>query len=132
MVCRLTSRPRLGVINIALDTVITCSTDSNGTTLHQEILAAVNAITYCRGDIDHRVLDSEILTCLDSMFHITHNVERSLLGKLGMSLDIETSLLLTACRINQGIGSTVDHLHFDALTVLDMDGGTAIYWCRVG
>ena len=60
------------------------------------------------------------------MFHVSHDVERAFLLELGMSFHIEAAFLRAADSINQCIGGACDYLNIDALTVLDMDGGTAV------
>ena len=41
---------------ITLNTVIACTADVDCTTLHQEILFTVDAVTHSRGDVQRQVL----------------------------------------------------------------------------
>ena len=63
---------------------------------------------------------------------MTYHIQRTLLGKLGVALDVETSFLRTAHGIGQCIDGAGHHFHLDALAVLDMHGSPAIHGRRVG
>ena len=57
------------------------------------------------------------------MFLVARDGERAALGKLGMALNKEGSLLGVVGTVGQGVGRAVNQLHGDALAVLDVDGG---------
>ena len=130
MVGRFTS---VGIaIQVALDAVVGCAADAYATALHQEELPAVDAVAGGRGHVDSCVLQRDILAGLDTVLGIADDIECTLLGKLGVALDIETALLRTANGIGQCIGGASHNFHLDALAVLDMHGSPAIHGCRVG
>ena len=65
----------------------------NRTALHEKVLGTVDAVAHSRSHVDGGVLDGEVLAGLDAMLHVANDVQRTLLRKLGMPLDIETALL---------------------------------------
>ena len=75
-------------IDFTLDAVILNTTDVDGTTFHEEIFVARDTVAYSRRHVDSGILDGEVLTGLDGMFHITLHIKRTFLGKLGMSLNV--------------------------------------------
>ena len=83
----------LGIIDITLDAVIARTTDMDGTAGHLEELSAVDTVTDCLRYVNGCILHRKILTRLNAVLHVSCHVERSLLGKLRMSLDIEGTLL---------------------------------------
>ena len=74
MVGFLASRSCGGILDIALDTIVARSADSDVTALHKEVLLAVDAVACSRSHIDSGIFDGEILTGLDAMLLITHNI----------------------------------------------------------
>ncbi len=88
MVGFLASRSCGGILDIALDTIVARSADSDVTALHKEVLLAVDTIACGRSHIDSGILNGEVLTCLDAVLLITHDIKRTLLSKLSMPLDI--------------------------------------------
>ena len=66
------------------------------------------------------------------MLHVAHHVERTLLGELGVALDVEAALLRAARRIDQRVGGAGDNFHLDALAVLDVYRRATIYGRGVG
>ena len=80
-------------VEVALDTVITCSADVDGAALHEEVFGAVDTVAHCLGDIDGGVFQCHVFTGLDAVLGIAHHIECAFLGKLGVSFDIEASFL---------------------------------------
>ena len=81
---------RAVAVKLALYAFVAHSADVDLATLHQEVLVTRNAIANGRCHIDSGILYSDVVACLDGMFHIANNVQRTLLCKLGMPLDVET------------------------------------------
>ena len=75
-------------IDFTLDTVILNTADVDGATFHEEVFVARDTVAHSRCHVDGGILDGEVLTGLDSMFHIALHIQRTFLGKLGMSLNI--------------------------------------------
>ena len=80
---------RRGVaVKVTLDAVIACAANIDGAALHQEILVARYTVTHGGSDVEGGVLQGHILTRLDAVFHIAHDAECALLGKLGVAFDV--------------------------------------------
>ena len=66
------------------------------------------------------------------MLEVAIDIERAMLGELGMSLDIEAPLLRAGSGIAQRVSRLVEDLDLDALAVLHVDGGAGIDGSRIG
>ncbi len=119
-------------LKVALNAVVACAADVNGTALHEEILVARNAVAHCRSDVERGVLQADVLACLDGVLHVAHHVEGALLLELGVPLYIQAALLRACGGIGQGVGGAGDDLHVDALAVLDVQGCAAIHRSGIG
>ena len=86
MIGSLTSRAI--AIDFTLDAVILNTADVDGATFHEEVFVARDTVAYWRCHVDGGILDGEVLTGLDGMFYIALHIQRTFLGKLGMSLNI--------------------------------------------
>ena len=127
------SLARRGVaVDVTLDAVVLRAADVYRAALHQEVLGTADAVTCSRSHVDGGVLDGEVLARLDAVLHVANDVQRTLLRKLGMALDVEAALLRTGRSVAERVGRSCNNLYLDALAVLDVYGSTAIYWCRVG
>ena len=122
----------VGVLDVTLYAVVAGAADGYRSALHEEVLAAADAVACSCGHVNGGILDAEVLTRFDAVLHVSYNIERPLLGKLSVSLDVEAALLCTRGGINQCVGRACDGLYLDALTVLYVYGSTAIYGCGVG
>ena len=80
-------------VDVTLDAVVLRAADVDRTTLHEEILGAVDTVAHCRCHVDGGVFDGEVLARLDAVLHVTHHVQRTLLCKLSVALDVEATLL---------------------------------------
>ena len=134
MVGSLTCTRRIGfcIFDVTLYAVILCTADGDGTTLHEEELPTVDAVAHGGGDVDGGILDSEVFARLNTVFHVTHHIECSLLGKLGVAFDIKTTFLRAAGSIDERIGGSRDRFHLDALAVLDVYGCATKNRRRIG
>lgn len=119
-----TGRTDFGILDIALDAIVGNAADIDRTALHEEELLAVDTVTYCGEDVDGGILDLEVLAALDTVLDVTGDVERTLLCKLGMALDIEAAFLLTAGSIHEGVGGAVERFYLDTFAILDMNSRT--------
>ena len=119
-------------VDVALYAVIARAADVDGAALHEEVFGAVDAVGHGLGDVEGGVFQCHVFACLDGVLRVARHVERAFLGKLGVALDVEASLLRAIGGIDQRVGGAVHHFHLDAFAVLDVHGGTAVYGCRVG
>ena len=119
-------------VNVTLDAIVLRATDVNRAALHQEVLSAADAVTCSRSHVDGSVLDGEVLTRLDAVLHVANDVQRTLLRKFGVALDVEAALLRTRRSVAERVGRSCNNLYLDALAVLDVYGSTAIYWRGIG
>ena len=123
---------RFRALQVTLNAVIARAADVDCAALHEEELLAVDTVAYGRSHVDGGILDGKVLSSLDAVFHVAHDVECTLLGKLGVSLNVEAALLCAAGSIDECVGGAGYHLYLDALAVLYVNGCTAINGRRVG
>ena len=128
----LSGRAGRGIVDVALDAVICRPADADRAACHLEILSAVDAVADRRLYIDIGVFEREIFARFDAVLEVADDVERALLGKFGVSLDVEAALLRAAGRVGERIGGARYDLDFDALAVLDMHRRSAENGIDVG
>ena len=127
------SLARRGVsVEVTLHTVVTYAREVYLTALHKQELATRDTVSDSGKHVDDSVFRSEVLPCLYAVLYVARDIERALLRKLCVTLDVKASLLRTARGIRQSVHGTLHHLHLDALAVLHVYCGTAVFRSHVG
>ena len=118
---------RRGVtVQIALNTVVSRTTDVQFTTLHQEILVARHSVLGSCQDVYRTVFQLRIVTALDAMCRtaVGIDIQHALALQFQMAFAVETGFGGTFRTVFQRISAALLHAEVNTFAVGDVDGCT--------
>ena len=110
---------------VALDTVISYSTNGDSAALHLEIFLTRDTVAHGLGDVQRKIFHGDVVAALDGVLRVANDIQRAVALQLDLPLAVDAGLLRAIGSVGQRVHGILLRAELNALTVGDVDSGAA-------